>query len=443
MLRLVDARDDAPPLAPAENRENPDEPLFRAPFGSRPPRLALVSYECHGALAGGIGTWVRSTAAMMAGRGYAVDVFAAKQPEMAPSLGGARLHLVEATRATFPRAVAEAFGAVHRARPFDLVEGREYGGDLAGIAAEFPELPRIVKLATADFIIEDINRRALTAGQKARFLAGAVRRGRWPQPYWRVPAPERAGERETTLGAHAVTSPSGALIRETARRWPIDTGRTVVIPHAFAPSASLLAMDPDSETQRIVFLGRLEVRKGVLDFAAAIPRILKAFPEARFRFVGRSLPLPGTRRDIADVIEARLGRHAARAEFTGGLDHAAAMAALGDADIVVLPSHFEAFGFVALEAMAAARGVVASSAGGMAEIVEDGRTGRLVPPRSPAAIARAVNDLLADPARRKAMGRAARERVLTAYAPEVIAPMQEALYARVAEQARQAAAGAQ
>ena len=68
---------------------------------------------------------------------------------------------------------------------------------------------------------------------------------------------------------------------------------------------------------------------------------------------------------------------------------------------------------------------------------------RLVPPRSPAAIARAVNDLLADPARRKAMGRAARERVLTAYAPEVIAPMQEALYARVAEQARQAAAGAQ
>lgn len=442
MLRLVDSRDDAPPLVPDSDRKTENWPDFRAPCGSRPPRLALVSYECHGALAGGIGTWVRSTAAMMAGRGYMVDVFAAKQPEMAPSLGGARLHLVEATRATFPRAVAEAFGAVHSARPFDLVEGREYGGDLAGIAAEFPEVPRVVKLATAAFIIEDINRRSLTAAQKLRFLAGALRRGRSAQPYWRMPAPERPGERETTLGAHAVTSPSGALIRETARRWPIDTGRTVVIPHAFVPPASLLAMDPDSETQRVVFLGRLEVRKGVLEFAAAIPRILRAFPEARFRFVGRSLPLPGSGRDIAEVIRARLGRHAARAEFTGGLDHAAAMDALGDADIVVLPSHFEAFGFVSLEAMAAARGVVASSAGGMAEIVEDGRTGLLVPPKSPAAIARAVAGLLADPDRRRAMGRAARERVLTAYAPEVIAPMQEALYARVAERAGQAAAAA-
>lgn len=407
----------------------------RGGFSRRPDprlRLAFVSYECYGARAGGIGTWVRNAAAMMATRGHEVHVFTARQPEAQPDLSGAHLHGVDASRETFAHDVLPVFAAIHRARPFDIVEGREYGGDLAAIAEAFPDVPRIVKLATATVLVEAINRSGVTVRQKARFAAGALRRLQRPQPWWRKPLPDPPAECATTLGASTVTSPSGALIRATAMHWPIDTGRTVVIPHAFQPSQALLAMNPDTHTKRIVFLGRLEARKGVAELAAAIPAILTAHPDASFRFVGRSLPDPGSGRDYAALIRDRLRRHAGRLEFTGGLDHGEAMATLHDADIVVLPSRWEAFGFVCLEAMAAARGVVASAGSGMAEIIEDGRTGVLVPPARPRAIARAVNALLANPLRRQALGRAARERVLTAYAPDVIAPMQEALYARLA-----------
>jgi glycosyltransferase involved in cell wall biosynthesis len=86
--------------------------------------------------------------------------------------------------------------------------------------------------------------------------------------------------------------------------------------------------------------------------------------------------------------------------------------------------------------MAAARGVIGTSAGGMAEIVEHGRTGLLVPPRDPKAIADAILALLRDPERRIAMGHAARAHVTTAYAPDVIAPLQEASYRRAIERAK-------
>ena len=86
--------------------------------------------------------------------------------------------------------------------------------------------------------------------------------------------------------------------------------------------------------------------------------------------------------------------------------------------------------------MAAARGVIGSSAGGMTEIIDHGRTGLLIPPRDPNLIAAAILELLRDPTRRIAMGAAARAHVTTAFAPDVIAPLQEASYVRAIAQSR-------
>ena len=86
------------------------------------------------------------------------------------------------------------------------------------------------------------------------------------------------------------------------------------------------------------------------------------------------------------------------------------------ARIAVVPSFFEGFGFPASEAMACGLPVVANAAGALPEVVgSDGRAGRLVPPRDPRALAAAIAELLADPARLAAMGRAARVRVQTSF----------------------------
>ena len=82
------------------------------------------------------------------------------------------------------------------------------------------------------------------------------------------------------------------------------------------------------------------------------------------------------------------------------------------ARVAVVPSFFEGFGFPASEAMACGLPVIANAAGALPEVVgSDGHAGRLVPPRDPRAMAEAIADVLADPARAAAMGRAARARV--------------------------------
>ena len=84
-------------------------------------------------------------------------------------------------------------------------------------------------------------------------------------------------------------------------------------------------------------------------------------------------------------------------------------------DIFLLASVGEAFGNVLTEAMACGAPVVASRSGGIEEIVVDGETGLLVPPRSSAAFADAIEKLATDPQLRNEMGRRARERVLEAF----------------------------
>ena len=164
--------------------------------------------------------------------------------------------------------------------------------------------------------------------------------------------------------------------------------------------------------------------------------VLTRAPATKFRLVGRSLPHPATNEDLAVYMRRVLGPFADAVEFIGGLPHSEVARALGDTDICVFPSVWENLPYVCLEAMAAGRGVIASSGGGMAEIIDDGRTGRLVQPRDPRGLADAMLEMLADPAGRIAMGEKARAHVGVAYASKVIGPLQEASYCRAIERGR-------
>jgi glycosyltransferase involved in cell wall biosynthesis len=102
-------------------------------------------------------------------------------------------------------------------------------------------------------------------------------------------------------------------------------------------------------------------------------------------------------------------------------------------DICVFPSLWDNFPFICLDAMSAGRGVVASNAGGTAEMLNTPEVGRLVSPKSPQEIAQSVVELLQDPPLRVKLGAAARQRVLEEYNVSRVGDLVEASYRRAIE----------
>ena len=120
---------------------------------------------------------------------------------------------------------------------------------------------------------------------------------------------------------------------------------------------------------------------------------------------------------------------AAQVRFLGRRDDVGDL--LAACDVVVLPSRAEGLGVAALEAMAAAKPVVASAVGGLADAVVDGRTGLLVPPDDPAALASALEKLVHDSALRAALGDAGPGRIAERFGAEQLVTAYERVYHEV------------
>jgi len=157
----------------------------------------------------------------------------------------------------------------------------------------------------------------------------------------------------------------------------------------------------------LLFFGRLEWEKGVQDLIAAMPRIRRSHPGTRLVVAGT-----GSHADwLAD--RARRHRIPRAVDFAGHLPDRQLAAVLCAADAVVLPSRYEPFGMVALEAAAAGAPLVASTAGGLGEVVVDGETGLSFAPSDVAGLARAVRAVLDDPVSSRRRAQAAKARLAT------------------------------
>lgn len=154
--------------------------------------------------------------------------------------------------------------------------------------------------------------------------------------------------------------------------------------------------EPLEESQdgsfNILFVGRMEPRKGAKHLLTAMPEILRRVPSARLTVVG-SGPLTGHYRSYLSESCAD------RVRFEGRVSGEMLARHFATADVYCSPAiGGESFGIVLLEAMAAGAAIVASEIPGYRDVVEQGKTGILVKPRSPKAIAEAVATLHADPA---------------------------------------------
>lgn len=193
-----------------------------------------------------------------------------------------------------------------------------------------------------------------------------------------------------------------------------------------------------SAAPRVLFVGRLEKRKGVLELFDAIPKILMTHPDAKFVLAGSDNSREDGFFDEHDVDYRTFFRNlypaaASAVDFLGFVDESRLEELYRTCDLFVAPSLYESFGLIYLEAMNWARPVIACAAGGPEEIVVDGETGVLVPPSDAPELADAVNRLLASPAGRRDMGLAGRRRLLDRYTHVAMAKSFVSLYAEMLE----------
>jgi glycosyltransferase involved in cell wall biosynthesis len=184
-------------------------------------------------------------------------------------------------------------------------------------------------------------------------------------------------------------------------------------------------------------VARLEPEKGHPTLLEAWPAVRTAVPDARLLIVGE-----GSQRELLEVQAASLGLldgAAPAVVFTGRRDDVPAVTAA--LDVAVLPSYREAQGLSILEAMALSRPVVASAVGGIPEMIDDGRTGLLVPPKDATALAGALTRLLRDPAEAERLGRAGHDLVHERFCVEQMVRAVETIYDDAVADERRLAAG--
>jgi glycogen(starch) synthase len=163
-----------------------------------------------------------------------------------------------------------------------------------------------------------------------------------------------------------------------------------------------------SEAPLVLYTGRFVARKGIRDLLEAIPRVLERAPTTRFVLIGGY----GVGEEIAgDWLPSVVYPHHSQVHFTGWLPPHEVMEWYRTADILVVPSWYEPFGMVILEGMLYGLPIVASAVGGPAEILENGRTALLFPPKDVSALAGALLKLLDEPPLRERLGVAAADEV--------------------------------
>ncbi len=207
-------------------------------------------------------------------------------------------------------------------------------------------------------------------------------------------------------------------------------GEVLTIPngidiHKFDPGMARTYQNPDIPAREqasyvITTVAALNNQKGHEHLIRAVPKVLARYPDAAFLFVGDGHLRPYLQAIVEDLGLSR------NIHFLGERHDVPAILAVSD--LFVLPSLFEGMPLSVIEAMAAGRPVVATDVDGTAEVVQDGVTGILVPPKDSEALAAGILRVLADADMRRDFGIRARSRVETFYSRESMAGHYLSLY---------------
>lgn len=376
-------------------------------------RVVLVSREHPlGEPRGGIGTYTATASRALARAGHEVTVVTRGE---AADLREDGVRVLRLDHRSLPHRLPERLLAARRTahvvaalRP-DVVQAAEWEAEAWWLARR-SAIPVVTRLATPTYLVERLN-------------------GVGPDP--RADLLRRL-EADQARSSAAIVAPSQAIADRVGGDWGLQPGRITVIRNPVETDAVRAAgarPAPVALPERFVlFTGRLERRKGVHVLAEALPAVLRAHPDLHVVMLGDDAGAAGG--DVRTRLLERTAFAAGRMHLLGRLPQEDALAVVARAQLVVLPSLWEAFGFVAAEALALGRPVIATSGSGLAEVVQEGDGGWLVPPGDARALEAALLRRLGDPEGLVIAGERARRRA-ESFAPGAVADELVALYEQV------------
>jgi glycogen(starch) synthase len=304
------------------------------------------------------------------------------------------------------------FAQLHKSQPFDVVEAPEHLAD-GFMPALNQAAPLVIKLHTpqAKLLAERFHN--LSPNFDQQFIAMI--------------------ERVAMLAAEVLISPSEDLADWVARdlKYPRDDIRIVRNPvdaNKFCPEGARAIAGDGKVT--VLFVGRLEERKGIQFLVRAIPEIVKEFANVRFIIVGADTNTAAGQTSVLAELKGILAQSGCtdKVTFVPHVKLEDMPSYYRSADICVAPSLYDNAPYTCIEAMSCGKAFVGTSAGGMREYLTDGQSGLIVPPSDSGALAKALLSLLTDEAVRLRMGEEARKRVLERFHRTAVAQENVAIY---------------
>ena len=375
---------------------------------------------------GGIGTYTSNLANQMSVLGQEVHIITKSAARYTRTESGVHIHGIDSAtivlddqyreypvvqkNIAYSRAIQTVIAGIMRQGDIDIIDSSNW--DTEGLVSQsMTEIPTVARLVSP--LVEVIETMGWEWNDDLKLMCML--------------------EKKYIESSSQVIYASDAIKKTVQDETGCELGNAVKIPYGIP----LIEMDKtavhqkDGDSISILFVGRLERRKGIHVLLEVIPRILSKYSHVSFRLVGNDAITDFDGKTYRQKFEQSSKSLLNRVKFLGILSNDELNKEYQNCDIFVAPSTYESFGLIYLEAWQYAKPVIGCDVGGIPEVIEKGVSGLLSEPENPELFMEDLERLIIDEELRITIGRAGRQRLIHSFSINSFAEDSLALYHRI------------
>ncbi|MFN7116752.1 MAG: glycosyltransferase family 4 protein [Saprospiraceae bacterium] len=392
------------------------------------PKIAFITPESPPFSGGGIATFINNITKGLSQENIYCEVFtpALDQNTTISTLNNVIVHRIATqTLETFRVDVVPYFLEQHKMKQFNIVESCEIHACLRNLMEEEIEGLKYVIRVQMPFVYQNwLNNYYESRWLKLRYVVGALRRLKWDLGFWNIRDVKRHENLEYQVCAKAdfIIAPSNSFKKWLQNFWQLKDKHIEIIYHLFDHStlkgknkvSSEMVNDFDVGNINILFVGKLNAHKGVVNLAKAAKKIIAKFPNTTFILIGEDWDIKFKWKNIStSLLLKKITNGSSKFQLIGKVSYQDLTTYYEIADICIFPSLWEAWGYTCTEAMSFGKPVIGSKFGGMADAIQNEINGLLVNPFSVKAIENTLERLVVDEGLRERLGNSAKYSVET------------------------------